>query len=157
MDGLKGQALADEAVCGFQIVEGKYPTGITVPELEEELRGQRVRIESDNYLTALFSALNASERRGIWRKVDDGRWMPGSGVSKMDSGLSGRALADALYALVVSRYRGREFHHETAREQLEKTGTDVNGTGSTTRSALTGPPDRFEPVIGKRGYWRWKK
>ena len=157
MDGLKGQALADEALRVFRIVEAKYPTGITIAELEEELRAQRVRIASDNYVTALRSALNASEKRGTWFGNGEGMWRPGSGVSQMDGGLSGKALAEVLYPFAVERYPNREFHYETVRLELVKSGVAVKGTGSTTRAALTGSPDRFEPVIGKRGYWRWKK
>ena len=157
MDGLQGQALAEEALRVFRIVEAKYPTGITIAELEEELRAQRVRIASDNYITALGSALNASQKRGTWFRVGEGIWRPGSGLSQMENGLSGKPLADALYPFVVERYPNREFHYEKARLELVKSGVAVKGTGSTMRGALVGSPDRFEPVIGKRGYWRWKK
>ena len=51
---------------------------------------------------------------------------------------------------------GHELHHDEARLGLEKTGADVKGTGSVTRNALAGSPDRFRPVEGKPAYWRWK-
>ena len=157
MDGLQGQALAEEALRVFRIIEAKYPTGITIPQLEEELRAQRVRIASDNYVTALRSALNGSQKRGTWHNFGDGVWRPGSGVSQMEDGLTGKSLADALYSFVVERYPNCEFHYEKARLELIKSGVAVKGTGSTMRGALVGSPDRFEPVVGKRGYWRWKK
>jgi hypothetical protein len=156
MVGLTGQALAVEALRVFRRVEGKYPSGITIEELEYELRVQDVRIESDNYITALRSALNASQKGGTWRLVDAGMWLPGNGVSKTDTGLTGKALADALYAFVCDRYPDHVFHYETARVGLEKTGVPVKGTGSTTLSALNRAGDRFERVVGRRGYWRWK-
>jgi hypothetical protein len=156
MGGLTGQALALEALRVFRHVEGKYPSGITIEELEYELRVQDVRIESDNYITALRSALNASQKGGTWRLVDAGMWLPGNGVSKTETGLTGKVLAGALYVFVRDRYPDHVFHYETARVGLEKTGVLVKGTGSTTLGALNGAGDRFERVVGRRGYWRWK-
>ncbi len=156
MSGLKGQALAETALRVFRLREQTYPSGIAVDDLEREMRLQGVVIASDNDITALRSALNASQAKGTWRLVDAGLWLPGNGISKGSSGLSGKALAAALYDFVRVRYPGHEFHYEEARVALEKTGVDVKGTGNTTRGALTGSPDRFTPVVGKRGYWRWR-
>jgi hypothetical protein len=156
MSGLKGQALAEAALRVYRLREETYRAGITVDELEREMRLQGIAIASDNNITALRSALNASQAKGTWRLVDAGMWLPGDSIPKGSAGLSGRALADALYGFVRVRYPGHEFHYEEARVALEKTGVEVKGTGNTTRGALTGSPDRFTPVAGKRGYWRWK-
>lgn len=156
MTGLKGQALALEALRVYRLAEARYRSGITIAELDDELRIAGVRIESDNYAIALRSALNASIVKGIWRLVDVGMWLPGDGVSKAETGLTGKALAAALYDFVRRTYPDHEFHYERAREALERTGVKVKGTGATTRAALAGAPDRFTPVVGKRGFWRWK-
>ena len=156
MAGLTGQALAEAALRVYRLREERYHTGITIDELEHELRLQGVVIDSDNHITALRSSLNASQAKGTWRLAGEGMWLPGDGVVKGASGLSGKALSDAVYAFVRVGYPGHEFHYEEARVALEKTGVVVRGTGSATRAALTGSPDRFEPVTGKRGYWRWK-
>ena len=156
MSGLTGQVLADEALRVYRLREARYPTGITIDELELELRQQGVRIDSDNHLTALRSALNGSQKRGTWRLADAGMWQPGDGVSKTESGLTGKALAAALYDYVRVRYPDHVFHYEEVRVGLERTGVEVKGTGSTTRGALSGAPDRFEQVTGRRGYWHWK-
>jgi hypothetical protein len=81
MNDLKGQALAEEALRICHLKEGNYPTGITVEDLEREIRLQGVRIASDNHLTALRSALNNSQAKGTWRNADVGMWLPGDGVS----------------------------------------------------------------------------
>jgi hypothetical protein len=156
MSGFKGQALAEEALRIYRLRAERYSTGITIDELEYELRLLGVRIASDNHLIALRSALNASQKRGTWLLVDSGTWLPGAGVSKTETGLTGKALASALYEFVREKYPDHVFHYEAAREGLERTGVDVKGTGSTTRGALVGAGDRFEPVVGRRGYWRWK-
>ncbi|MBF6605171.1 MAG: hypothetical protein IVW53_06265 [Chloroflexi bacterium] len=156
MAGLKGQALALEALRVYRLAEARYPSGITIAELEYELRIAGVRIESDNDVVALRSALNASIVKGIWRLVDVGMWLPANGVSKTETGLAGKPLAAALHDFVRVTYPDHEFHYERAREALERTGVKVKGTGSTTRASLVGAPDRFTPVVGKRGYWRWK-
>jgi hypothetical protein len=103
MNDLKGQALAEEALRICHLKEGNYPTGITVEDLEREIRLQGVRIASDNHLTALRSALNNSQAKGTWRNADVGMWLPGDGVSKSATGLSGRPLAEALYDALSAR------------------------------------------------------
>ena len=92
-----------EAVRVFRLVEAKYPTGITIDDLKYDLRVHGVRIASDNQTTALRSALNDSQKEGTWRSVDTVMWLPGDGVSKTETGLSGKALADALYDFVRDR------------------------------------------------------
>lgn len=151
MNELKGQALAEEALRIYHVKEGNYPTGITVEDLEREIRLQGVRIASDNHLTALRSALNNSQAKGTWRNADVGMWLPGDGVSKSATGLSGRPLAEALYDFVRVHYPGGEFHYESARLALARTGVDVKGTGSTTRNSLAAASDLFEAVPGRRG------
>lgn len=73
-----------------------------------------------------------------------------------ETGLTGKALADALYDFVRDRYPNHVFHYEAAREALQKTGVDVKGTGATTRGALKGAGDRFEKLPDRTGRWRWK-
>ena len=156
MNEVKGQALAEEALRIYRLKAGNYPTGITVEDLERELRLQGVQIISDNHITALRSALNNSQAKGTWRNVDLGMWLPGDGVSKSATGLSGRPLAEALYDFVRVQYPVHDFYYESARLAFTRTGIDVKGTGSTTRSALAAASDLFEAVPGRRGYWRWK-
>ena len=110
MTGLAGKALAEAALRVFRRHEALYPSGIRIEELEYHCRIDGVAIRSDNFLTALRSALNASQVDGLWRLVDEGLWLPGDGVSKSRSGLSGRALAEALHAFTRATYPKREFH-----------------------------------------------
>ncbi len=71
MEGLSGHPLAEEALRVYRLVEAKYPTGISVDDLEYELRVHGVRVASDNHITALRSALNASQKKGTWRRTFD--------------------------------------------------------------------------------------
>jgi hypothetical protein len=157
LDGLKGQALANEALRVYRRVAAKYPSGISAAELLEELRLAGDTIAAPNHRSALASALNQSQARGVWSNMARGLWLPGSGFDKTASGLYGEELADAIYTYVQRRYPEGVFHYEEAREGLEATGVDVRGTGSTMRGALNRAGPRFEKVAGRRGYWRWKK
>jgi hypothetical protein len=153
--GLTGQELARVALEVFRLRAGAYPDGIRVGELERELRLAGFPVGGNDPSVRLQSALNASQVLGLWRRVGGGPWVPGSGVSKMDGGLSGRALAEALHAFARETYPNRVFHYEEIRVRLERTGVQVKGTGQTTRSALVAARDLFEPE-GRRGWWRWK-
>ena len=152
--GEVGKALAKRAADIYSNRLGAYPEGIAIDELYSELRMAGHPIDGDNPISVLRSALNASQAEGIWVMVDGGLWGLGSGVSSNLEGLSGKALADALYDFVRVRWPSHLFHYEEARVQLEKTGIKVKGTGSTTLGALRGAPDRFVP--DRPGWWRWK-
>ena len=156
MEGLRGKALARNALETFQLVQGKYPSGITVPELLEELRHRGRKIAHADERLALQSALNDSQARGVWSRVARGLWLPGNGFDKTASGLYGQDLADAVYPFVQRRYPNGTFHYEKAREELEATGVDVRGTGHVMLHALNGSPLRFEKLPGRKGFWRWK-
>jgi hypothetical protein len=151
-----GIALAKRAANLFRTRVGAYPDGITIEELHAELRMAGHRIEGDEPNSVLRSALNGSQAHGIWQMVEGGLWGLGNGVSSKLEGLAGRALADALYEFVQRRWPSHRFHYEEARVQLERSGVKVKGTGSTTLAALRGAPDRFEPDVIHRGWWRWK-
>jgi hypothetical protein len=125
-------------------------------EMLVELRRAGCSVAGDDPTMTLRSALNGSQKNGVWVRYDGGLWALGSGESKMESGLSGRALAEALYDFVRVAYPGHVFHYEEGRVRLERTGVEVKGTGSTTRAALVSADDLFEHVPDRRGYWRWK-
>ncbi len=74
----------------------------------------------------------------------------------MESGLSGRALAEAIHRFVVVHYPGHIFHYGKTLDELERSGTKVKGTGNTMRAALAGAPELFEHIPGRSGNWRWK-
>jgi hypothetical protein len=154
--GETGIALAHSAAEVFSRRVGAYPDGIAMEELLAELRMSGLRIDADDPVSVLRSALNSSQAHGVWERLEGGLWRLGDGVSSKVEGLTGRGLADAMYAFVQQRWPSHLFHYEEARVQLEKTGLKVKGTGSTTLGALKGSPDRFEPVPGRRGWWRWK-
>ena len=152
---MRGAELAREALRVFKARQATYPVGISVVDLEHELRMAGVTVDGDDPGRTLSDALNASQVDGIWARQDEALWLPGTGVSKRASGLSGRPLAVALYNFVRERWPSGRFHYEEARVQLEKTGVSVKGTGSTTRAALVGSPDLFAPIAGAPGWWRW--
>jgi hypothetical protein len=135
---------------------GAYPGGIRVDELVRELGLAGHAIGGNDPRRTLRDALNSSQVRGVWQRQDGATWVPGTGVSKMNAGLSGRALALALHEFVRVRYPAGEFHYEVAREELEATGVQVRGTGETTRTALESANDLFERVPDRRAYWRWR-
>mgnify|MGYP001579931016 CR=1 FL=1 len=87
-------------------------------------------------------------------------WVAIEEIRPVGTELSGRALSGVIYPFVQERYTtDRIFHYETANEALLRTGIR-NGrvTGPTTRAALVGSPDRFEPIPARgRGWWRWKE
>jgi hypothetical protein len=152
---MMGRALADVALAVFARRRSAYPEGISVPDLASELRQAGVPVDGEDPHRTLSDALNASQVDNVWARQEGATWLPGSGVARPVDGLSGRALADDLYDFVRARWPSGRFHHEEARVQLEKTGVRVRGTGSVTRAALSGAPDRFAPVEGARGWWRW--
>jgi hypothetical protein len=154
--GLVGVALAQQALDVFLPRAGAYPGGIRVDELVRELGLAGHAIGGNDPRRTLRDALNSSQVRGVWQRQDGATWVPGTGVSKMNAGLSGRALAEALHQFVRELYPAREFHYERAREELEATGAEVRGTGDTTRAALVAATDLFESVPDRRAYWRWK-
>jgi hypothetical protein len=156
MTSARGIELARLALDTFRVRAGAYPDGIKVRELQHELDLAGHPIDADNAYSVLQSALNASQAHGLWARVGGGLWEPGDGISKMTDGLSGRALAEALYAFVKVRYPGQVFDYEGARLGLEATGVDVKGTGDITRAALRSATDLFEHVPGRDGQWRWK-
>jgi hypothetical protein len=133
-----------------------YPAGITIAELLGELHRADIAVGGNDPASTLRSSLNGSQVFGLWLRREGGMWVEGAGRSKMDGGLSGRSLAEALHAHVRHRYPGGQFHYEVARVDLERTGVEVKGTGRTTRAAMLGAPDLFEHVATRRGYWRWK-
>ena len=114
-----------------------------------------VSVDGDNTSRAIADALNASQVDGVWARQDGAVWLPGDGVSRRVQGLSGKALADALYDLVRVRWPGGSFHYETAGEALRRTGVPIKGTGRTISAALEGSPERFARIPGARGQWRW--
>jgi hypothetical protein len=152
----RGLGLARIALDVFRGRADAYPDGIRIAELSRELELAGHSIRGRDPLTTLRSALNGSQAHGLWRPRDGGLWVAGDGSSKMETGLFGRPLAEALYQFVRERYPAGEFHYEKARVGLERTGTAVRGTGSTTRAALAGARDLFEHVPGRGGNWRWK-
>jgi hypothetical protein len=156
VDGLKGRELAEEALRIYRTVEAKYRRGITVPELLDEIHASRQKIAAPNFRSALQSALNDSQARGVWQRVGRGTWLPGSGVDRTNSGLSGKPLADATYAFVRERYPNGQFHYGIALDGLEAAGVAVKGTGHVMLAALKSAPDRFEKLPGRKGLWRWK-
>ena len=154
--GRVGMELAHASLGVFVDRAGAYPHGITIAELIGELQRAGVAIGGNDPSSTLRTALNGSQAYGLWLRLDGGLWVEGAGQSKMDSGLSGRALAEALHAYVRDRYPSHEFHYEVARVGLERTGVEVKGTGRTTRAAMLAAPDLFEHVETRRGYWRWR-
>ena len=154
--GLVGITLAQQALAVFLPRAGAYPDGIRVEELIRELGLVAHEIGGEDPRRTLRDALNSSQVRGVWQRQNGATWAPGIGVSKMEGGLSGRALAEALHDFVRVRYPAGEFHYETAREELEASGVQVRGTGNTTRAVLVAATDLFESVPDRRAYWRWK-
>jgi hypothetical protein len=152
----RGLGLALVAAEIYRRRAAAYRGGIRMGEMLEELRRAGCSVAGDDPIITLRSALNGSQKNGVWVRHDGGLWLLGSGESKVASGLSGRALAEALYAFVRVEYPRRVFHYEEARVRLERTGVDVKGTGTTTRTALERADDLFEHVPDRRGYWRWK-
>jgi len=152
----RGKGLARLALEVFRERAAVYSDGVKIGELARELGLAGHPIAGNAPLVTLRSALNSSQVYGVWKRLDGGMWVPGDGHSKMDAGISGRPLAEALHAHVRKAYPDGVFHYERAREELEQTGTTVRGTGRTTRSALVAATDLFEHVPGRRGYWRWK-
>ena len=147
----RGLTLARLALEVFLKRAASYPDGITIQDLDRELRLADQEVPSNPSNTTLRNALNGSMRYGVWAQGGRGLWTPGDGKSKMEDGLSGRDLAEALYWFVKGRWPGGVFDHTEARLALERTGVNVKGTGSMLRNA----PDLFEPLPG-RGKWRWK-
>jgi hypothetical protein len=152
----RGVELARLALGVFRVRAGAYPDGVKVRELQRELELAGHPVDADNAYSVIASALNASQPHGLWARQGGGLWLPGDGVSKMKSGLFGRALAEALHAFVKGRYPGRVFDYEAARLALEATGVKVKGTGRTTRGALARATDLFEHLPGQTSRWRWK-
>ena len=102
--GEVGIALAKRPAEVFGSRLGAYPDGIAIDELNSELRMAGNRIDGDNPSAVLRSALNASQANGIWEMVDGGLWALGNGASSRLEGLTGNALADALYEFVRRRW-----------------------------------------------------
>jgi hypothetical protein len=152
---VKGRELANAALAVFERRRAAYPDGISIDDLVRELRSAAVGIDGDNDSRVLADALNRSQVDNVWARQEGALWLPGSGLQRSADGLSGRALAEALYDFVRTRWPSGRFHYEEARVQLEKTGARVKGTGSVTRAALVGSPDLFAPVAGARGWWHW--
>lgn len=151
-----GMGLARLALDVFRKRSESYPDGIRLAELLRELSLAGHSVGGNDPLVTLRSGLNGSQKFGLWVRHDGGVWFPGDGQSKMDAGISGRELAEALHRYVVEENPGGVFHYEKARVGLERTGVDVRGTGSTTRAALVAATDLFEHVPGRGGLWRWK-
>ena len=156
MTTARGVELARLALDVFRVRAAAYLDGIKVRELEHELELAGHAVDSDNTYSVIHGALNDSQAHGLWARHGGGLWRPGDGVSKMTDGLSGRALAEALYGFVRGRYPGRVFDYEVARLGLEATGVKVKGTGKTTRAALERAPDLFEYMPDRKSTWRWK-
>ncbi len=156
MTTARGVELARLALETFRPRAGAYPDGIKVRELQQELDRAGHPVIADDAYSVIHSALNRSQPHGLWVSRDGGLWQPGDGVSKMNAGLSGRDLAEALHAFVKQRYPGGVFDYEAARAGLEATGVKVKGTGTTTANALRNADDLFGHVAGQEGMWRWK-
>ena len=156
MTTARGVELAGLALDVFRARAATYPDGIKVRELQRELELADHPVDADNAYSVIQSALNASQPHGLWARQGGGLWLPGDGISKMQSGLSGRDLAEALHAFVKGRYPGGVFGYEQARLALEATGVKVKGTGKTTRGALARATDLFGHLPGRGGKWRWK-
>jgi hypothetical protein len=152
----RGVGLARTALEVFQARIGAYPDGIRIKELADELGRADKPIFGARPLVTLQSALNASQAHGVWHRKAGALWVAGSGNSRMESGLSGRALAEALYGFVVVHYPDHIFHYGKTLDELERSGIKVRGTGNTMRAALAGAPKRFEHIPGRSGNWRWK-
>jgi len=152
---VRAEELAGVALEVFRRRAGAYPDGISVPDLLRELTMAGVHVDGDNPERILSDALNRSQIDNVWARQEGALWLPGSGEARSADGLSGRALAEALYDFVRGRWPGGQFHYEDARLGLEKTGVKVKGTGSVTRSALERARDLFVRVDGQRGMWRW--
>ena len=91
--GLVGIALAQQALDVFLPRAGAYPGGIRIDELVRELGLAGQAIGGKDPHRTLRDALNSSQVRGVWLRQEGATWVPGTGVSKMNAGLSGRALA----------------------------------------------------------------
>jgi hypothetical protein len=153
---VRGLGLARTALQVFQARFGTYPDGIRIKELADELARAEKPIFGASPLVTLQSALNASQAHGVWHRKAGALWVAGSGNSKMDSGLYGRALAEAIYDFVVVHYPDHIFHYGKTLDEMEASGTKVRGTGNTMRAALGGAPERFEHIPDRSGNWRWK-
>ncbi len=90
---MRGIVLARAAQPVFERRRAAYPHGITVGELERELRLAGITIDGDDPHRTLADALNASQVDHVWARQDDARWLAGDGNSARLSGLSGVALA----------------------------------------------------------------
>ena len=152
---MRATELAAAALDVFRRRAGAYPGGISVPDLLRELSMAGVSVDGDNPERTLSDALNRGQVDNLWARQDGAVWLPGTGETRSGEGLSGRPLAEALYEFVKVRWPGGTFHYEAARVALEKTGVQVKGTGSTTRSAMDRATDLFAHVPGQRGMWRW--
>ena len=154
----RGIGLARIALEVFLARASSYPGVITGGDLAREIQMAGHLIAGDVPLRTLRDALNSSQKYGLWslRPGRGGQWSVGGGVSKMDAGLFGRPLAEALHQFVRVRYPSGIFQYEVAREAFLASGGVVRGTGGTTRSALDVATDLFEHLPGRTGKWRWK-
>ena len=155
-----------EALSGTKLAEAAYllarprdphHQGFEIADIVRMAEGSGIRIAGDDPSMTLRSALNADQAHWL---NHDSLWVPIEEIRAVGTEVSGRALSDVIYPFVQERYKGdRVFHYETAKEALLKTGVRIKGraTGPTMRAALVGSPDRFEPVPGRRGWWRWKE
>ncbi len=154
MPELSARTLA-EAAHLYARSRDPYRSGIHIDDMVRDLEASGVRITGDDPWSTLRTALNGAQ--DLWINANDAGWRWIERLQAVGTELSGRSLADVVYAHVRERYPDeRLFHYEEAKEQLLRKGVRIKGpvTGRTMRSALAGSPERFELVA--RGRWRWK-
>lgn len=150
---LGGRQLAESAFIHLRHSDPNR-RGILIEDLVRHLESNGIRIKGDDPWSTLRSAMNAAHDLFVY---SDATWSWIEPKLAVGTEVSGKALADLIYVHVQRRYPNeRNFHYETAKEQMLKDGVGIKGpvTGRTMRSALVGAKDRFEPL--GRGMWRWK-
>src|SRR3954447_12356108 len=109
-DALSGRKLA-EAAHLYTVHKDRFRSGVEIPDLVRDLEASGIRIASDDPSMTLRSALNGAQ--DLWVLGAESRWIAVDEVRPVGTEISGKALADVVYAHVRERYpRERLFHYE---------------------------------------------
>src|SRR5688500_10868218 len=97
---VRGLDLAKSALAIYERRTAAYPAGISLEDLERELRMAGIEVDGADPRRTLADALNAAQVDRVWERQEGAVWLPGPGISARAEGLSGSALAQALYEFV---------------------------------------------------------
>lgn len=154
MTELVGRALALAAHPLCRAADGER-NGLTISEIEALLSPAGVTVGGRDKRKVLHTALNNSQ--DLFEQAPQYRWRWLEPRLPTGEGMSGRALAEEAYRLVISADPGRQgLHYEHIKTLLIEDGVEIRGTnpGKTVFQALNQAKQWFDWVTS--GKFRWK-